>query len=44
MDDDLYIYAELEDCDLHQERHRYHYIEEDEEDFHPGGGVQCHTS
>lgn len=41
MDDDLYIYADLEDCDLSHERHRLHYIEED---FHPGGGVQCQTS
>ncbi|KAF7687038.1 dnaJ homolog subfamily A member 1 [Silurus meridionalis] len=44
MDDDLYIYAELEDCDPTQERRRQRYIEEDEDDFHPGGGVQCQTS
>ncbi|XP_076866531.1 dnaJ homolog subfamily A member 1 [Brachyhypopomus gauderio] len=43
MDDDLYIYADLEDCDPAHERRRYHYVEE-EEDFHPGGGVQCQTS
>ncbi|KAK2865888.1 hypothetical protein Q7C36_001944 [Tachysurus vachellii] len=43
MDDDLYIYADLEDCDLTRDRHRNHYIEEDQEDFHPGG-VQCQTS
>uniref|UniRef100_A0A671P0M4 DnaJ homolog subfamily A member 1-like n=1 Tax=Sinocyclocheilus anshuiensis TaxID=1608454 RepID=A0A671P0M4_9TELE len=42
MDDDLYIYADLEDCDLTHERHHYHYIEE--EDFNPSGGVQCQTS
>ncbi|KAB5518267.1 hypothetical protein PHYPO_G00163770 [Pangasianodon hypophthalmus] len=44
MDDDLYIYADLEDCDLSQERRRHHYVDDDEEDFHPGGGVQCQTS
>lgn len=40
MDDDLYIYADLEDCDLTHERH--HYIEEEE--VYPSGGVQCQTS
>ncbi|MCI4394766.1 hypothetical protein PGIGA_G00172460 [Pangasianodon gigas] len=44
MDDDLYIYADLEDCDLSQERRRHHYVDDDDEDFHPGGGVQCQTS
>uniref|UniRef100_W5KTY3 DnaJ heat shock protein family (Hsp40) member A1 n=1 Tax=Astyanax mexicanus TaxID=7994 RepID=W5KTY3_ASTMX len=43
MEDDLYIYADLEDCDLSHRRRQHHYIEE-EEDFHPGGGVQCQTS
>ncbi|XP_051993987.1 dnaJ homolog subfamily A member 1-like [Xyrauchen texanus] len=42
MDDDLYIYADLEDCDLTHERRHYHYIEE--KDFYPSGGVQCQTS
>jgi len=42
MDDDLYIYADLEDCDPTHERSHYHFIEE--EDFHPSGGVQCQTS
>lgn len=42
MDDDLYIYADLEDCDPTHERRHYHLIEE--EDFYPTGGVQCQTS
>ncbi|KAA0721894.1 DnaJ -like protein subfamily A member 1 [Triplophysa tibetana] len=42
MDDDLYIYADLEDCDLTHERRHYHLIED--EDFQPTGGVQCQTS
>lgn len=43
MDDDLYIYADLEDCDF-RNRKRYHhqdyYMEEDD----CSGGVQCQTS
>lgn len=44
MDADLYIYANLEDCDPYRQRRHYHYIEEDEEDSYPSGGVQCQTS
>ncbi|XP_042560480.1 dnaJ homolog subfamily A member 1 [Clupea harengus] len=46
MDDDLYIYADLEDCDPARERqHQRHiyYVEEDD-DIYQGGGVQCQTS
>ena len=46
MDDDLYIYSELEDCDFERrKRHHRHYtttIEDD--DFATAGGVQCQTS
>ncbi|TRY99509.1 hypothetical protein DNTS_020818 [Danionella cerebrum] len=43
MDDDLYIYADLEDCELNHRRHsNYCFIEK--EDFYPSGGVQCQTS
>ncbi|KAM6972701.1 dnaJ homolog subfamily A member 1 [Aplochiton taeniatus] len=45
MDDDLYICADLEDCDLeHRKRrsHYHHYTEED--DYASTGGVQCQTS
>uniref|UniRef100_A0A8C9SZL4 DnaJ heat shock protein family (Hsp40) member A1 n=1 Tax=Scleropages formosus TaxID=113540 RepID=A0A8C9SZL4_SCLFO len=42
MDDDLYFYADLEDCEPPCTRR---YFEElDEEDYHPGGGIQCQTS
>ncbi|XP_053713392.1 dnaJ homolog subfamily A member 1 [Synchiropus splendidus] len=45
MDDDLYIYADLEDCNLESRRRRrshYYYMEEDD---YPGAtGVQCQTS
>lgn len=41
-DDDLYIYADLEDCDPARDRRRFRYVED--EDYHMGGGVQCHTS
>ncbi|XP_062864759.1 dnaJ homolog subfamily A member 1 isoform X2 [Trichomycterus rosablanca] len=43
MDDDLYIYADLEDCDPNHQRRNYHYVDE-EEDLCQGGGVQCQTS
>lgn len=45
MDDDLYIYADLEDCDLDNRKrrnHQYYYMEED--DYPSTGGVQCQTS
>ncbi|KAF3852050.1 hypothetical protein F7725_005405 [Dissostichus mawsoni] len=45
MDDDLYIYADLEDCDMEKRRrnnHQYYYMEE--EDYASPGGVQCQTS
>ncbi|CAB1328246.1 unnamed protein product [Coregonus sp. 'balchen'] len=43
MDDDLYIYADLEDCDpARVRRSQYHYMEED--DYPSAGGVQCQTS
>uniref|UniRef100_A0A8C7Y7A0 DnaJ heat shock protein family (Hsp40) member A1 n=1 Tax=Oryzias sinensis TaxID=183150 RepID=A0A8C7Y7A0_9TELE len=45
MDEDLYIYAELEDCDLEsRRRHRRQYYYMDEEDYASTGGVQCQTS
>ncbi|XP_028833140.1 dnaJ homolog subfamily A member 1 [Denticeps clupeoides] len=47
MDDDLYVYADLEDFDLAHERKRhrrnYHPMTDDNYDCHPGG-VQCQTS
>uniref|UniRef100_A0A8C7SCQ6 Uncharacterized protein n=1 Tax=Oncorhynchus mykiss TaxID=8022 RepID=A0A8C7SCQ6_ONCMY len=43
MDDDLYIYTDLEDCDpARVRRSQYHYMEED--DNPSAGGVQCQTS
>ncbi|KAA8594777.1 hypothetical protein FQN60_011912 [Etheostoma spectabile] len=45
MDDDLYIYADLEDCDLENRKrqsHQYYYMDED--DYASTGGVQCQTS
>ncbi|KAJ8339812.1 hypothetical protein SKAU_G00344450 [Synaphobranchus kaupii] len=42
MEDDLYIYADLEDYDPARDRRRFHAMED--EDYHAGGGVQCHTS
>ncbi|XP_076001503.1 dnaJ homolog subfamily A member 1 [Genypterus blacodes] len=45
MDDDLYIYADLEDCDIQSRKrhgHQHYYMEED--DYATAGGVQCHTS
>lgn len=45
MDDDLYIYADLEDCDLDNRKrnnHQYYYMEED--DYASTSGVQCQTS
>uniref|UniRef100_A0A087XGU5 DnaJ heat shock protein family (Hsp40) member A1 n=1 Tax=Poecilia formosa TaxID=48698 RepID=A0A087XGU5_POEFO len=45
MDEDLYIYADLEDCDLEsRRRHRHQYYYMDEDDYTSTGGVQCHTS
>ncbi|XP_077379459.1 dnaJ homolog subfamily A member 1 [Festucalex cinctus] len=46
MDDDLYIYADLEDCDLeNRKRHRHHqHYYMDEDDYASTGGVQCQTS
>lgn len=45
MDEDLYIYAELEDCDLEsRRRHRHQYYYMDEDDYASTGGVQCQTS
>lgn len=45
MDEDLYIYADLEDCDLEsRRRHRHQYYYMDEDDYASTGGVQCHTS
>lgn len=45
MDDDLYIYADLEECDLeHRGRRNSHYYYVDEDDYASAGGVQCHTS
>lgn len=43
MDDDLYIYADLEDCDFENRRrhnHQYYYVDDDD----CSGGVQCQTS
>ncbi|XP_056136009.1 dnaJ homolog subfamily A member 1 [Lampris incognitus] len=45
MDDDLYIYADLEDCDFENRKrrnHQHYYMEED--DYATAGGVQCQTS
>ncbi|XP_041838792.1 dnaJ homolog subfamily A member 1 [Melanotaenia boesemani] len=45
MDEDLYIYADLEDCDLEsrrRQRHQYYYVDED--DYASTGGVRCQTS
>lgn len=45
MEDDLYIYADLEDCDFENRKrrsHYHHYMEED--DYATAGGVQCQTS
>lgn len=47
MDDDLYIYADLEDCDFENRkrvgsRHHHYYVEDDE--YATAGGVQCQTS
>ncbi|KAL4640252.1 dnaJsubfamily A member 1-like [Arapaima gigas] len=42
MNDDLYFYADLEDCE--PPRTRQYFEDLDEEDYHPGGGVQCQTS
>lgn len=45
MDDDLYIYADLEDCDFeNRRRHRNEYYYMDEDDYATTGGVQCQTS
>ncbi|XP_037554167.1 dnaJ homolog subfamily A member 1 [Nematolebias whitei] len=44
MDEDLYIYADLEDCDLEGRRRRRHQYYVDEDDYASTGGVQCHTS
>ncbi|KAM9818536.1 dnaJ homolog subfamily A member 1 [Syngnathus typhle] len=45
MDDDLYIYADLEDCDLEsRKRHRHQHYYMDEDDYASTGGVQCQTS
>lgn len=44
MDDDLYIYADLEDCDFENRKrrqHQYHYMDEDDS---VRTGVQCQTS
>ncbi|XP_029356246.1 dnaJ homolog subfamily A member 1 [Echeneis naucrates] len=45
MDDDLYIYADLEDCDFgnRKRRHRQNCCM-DEDDYSSTGGVQCQTS
>lgn len=43
MDEDLYIYADLEDCDFESRKrhsHQYYYMDEDD----CTGGVQCQTS
>lgn len=43
MDDDLYIYADLEDCDLrNRRRHQHQDCSMEEDDY--SGGVQCQTS
>uniref|UniRef100_A0A3Q3GAW0 DnaJ heat shock protein family (Hsp40) member A1 n=1 Tax=Labrus bergylta TaxID=56723 RepID=A0A3Q3GAW0_9LABR len=45
MDDDLYIYADLEDCDFEnrkRQNHQHYYMDED--DYASTGGVQCQTS
>lgn len=45
MDDDLYIYADLEDCDLEsRKRHSHQHYYMDEDDYASAGGVQCQTS
>ncbi|XP_026215714.1 dnaJ homolog subfamily A member 1 [Anabas testudineus] len=45
MDDDLYIYADLEECDFeNRKRHNHHYYYMDEDDYASTGGVQCQTS
>ncbi|XP_028319047.1 dnaJ homolog subfamily A member 1 [Gouania willdenowi] len=46
MDEDLYIYADLEDFDpqtrRRHRRHQYHFVDDDEHES--TGGVQCQTS
>lgn len=43
MDDDLYIYADLEDCDYeNRRRNNRQYYNMDEDDY--TGGVHCQTS
>ncbi|XP_061107542.1 dnaJ homolog subfamily A member 1-like [Conger conger] len=42
MDDDLYFYADLEDCELPRKRHHFNGTED--ADFHSGGAIQCQTS
>uniref|UniRef100_A0A667WIN1 DnaJ homolog subfamily A member 1 n=1 Tax=Myripristis murdjan TaxID=586833 RepID=A0A667WIN1_9TELE len=45
MDDDLYIYADLEDCDFeNRKRHSHHHYYMEEDDYATAGGVQCQTS
>ncbi|KAK2817081.1 hypothetical protein Q5P01_025272 [Channa striata] len=45
MDDDLYIYADLEECDFaNRKRPNHHYYYMDEDDCASTGGVQCQTS
>ncbi|KAF7663993.1 hypothetical protein LDENG_00193670 [Lucifuga dentata] len=45
MDDDLYIYADLEDCDIeNRKRHTRHHYYMEEDDYPTAGGVQCQTS
>ncbi|AWP05568.1 putative dnaJ -like subfamily A member 1 [Scophthalmus maximus] len=44
MDDDLYIYADLEDCDLENRKRNHQYYYMDEDDYASTGGVQCQTS
>ncbi|XP_039880089.1 dnaJ homolog subfamily A member 1 isoform X1 [Simochromis diagramma] len=45
MDDDLYIYADLEDCDFeNRRRYRNECYYMDEDDYATTGGVQCQTS
>ncbi|XP_064193735.1 dnaJ homolog subfamily A member 1-like [Anguilla rostrata] len=44
MEDDLYIYADLEDFDPARERDRRRFYDLEDEDYRAGGGVQCHTS
>ncbi|XP_035280566.1 dnaJ homolog subfamily A member 1-like [Anguilla anguilla] len=42
MDDGLYFYTDLEDCELPRESHLFE--NKEDTDYHSGGGIQCQTS